>query len=187
MITRFFLGATEASISPGFSLITSLWYRSSEQPLRHGIWFCGNSLSLIFGNLIAVGIWQIDSGIKPWQVCTSLILFRKDINNGSHKWLFIIFGLVTFLWGILMLFRLPDSPTNAKFLTEEERAIALHRLASNKAGFKSNQINRDQIIEAFVDPKTYLLAVYILAANIPNGGFTTVSEMYRISLRRNKC
>ncbi|CEL11106.1 hypothetical protein ASPCAL14212 [Aspergillus calidoustus] len=159
MITRFFLGVTEASISPGFSLITSLWYRSSEQPLRHGIWFCGNSLSLIFGNLIAVGIWQIDSGIKPWQ------------------WLFIIFGLVTFLWGILMLFRLPDSPTNAKFLTEEERAIALHRLASNKAGFKSNQINRDQIIEAFVDPKTYLLAVYILAANIPNGGFTTFSGL----------
>ncbi|KAL2788215.1 major facilitator superfamily domain-containing protein [Aspergillus keveii] len=159
MITRFFLGVTEASISPGFSLITSLWYRSSEQPLRHGIWFCGNSLSLIFGNLIAVGIWQIESGIKAWQ------------------WLFIIFGLVTFLWGILMLFRLPDSPANATFLTEEERAIALHRLASNKAGFKSNKINRDQIIEAFVDPKTYLLGIYILAANIPNGGFTTFSGL----------
>ncbi|KAL4869537.1 hypothetical protein BDV12DRAFT_167572 [Aspergillus spectabilis] len=82
MVTRFFLGATEASISPGFSLITSLWYRSSEQPLRHGIWFCGNSISLIFGNLIAVGIWQIDSGIKPWQVrcsdhyCLTLIETR---------------------------------------------------------------------------------------------------------------
>ncbi|KAL3442764.1 major facilitator superfamily domain-containing protein [Aspergillus insuetus] len=159
MITRFFLGVTEASISPGFSLITSLWYRSSEQPLRHGIWFCGNSLSLIFGNLIAVGIWQIESGIKAWQ------------------WLFIIFGLVTFLWGILMLFRLPDSPANATFLTEEERAIALHRLASNKAGFKSNKISRDQIVEALVDPKTYLLGIYILAANIPNGGFTTFSGL----------
>ncbi|KAL2848428.1 major facilitator superfamily domain-containing protein [Aspergillus pseudoustus] len=159
MVTRFFLGVTEASISPGFSLITSLWYRSSEQPLRHGIWFCGNSLSLMFGNLIAVGIWQIDGGIKPWQ------------------WLFIIFGLVTFLWGILMLFRLPDSPANASFLTEEERAIALHRLASNKAGFKSDKINRGQIMEAFVDPKTYLLAIYILAANIPNGGFTTFSGL----------
>ncbi|KAL4862827.1 hypothetical protein BDV12DRAFT_202688 [Aspergillus spectabilis] len=159
MVTRFFLGATEASISPGFSLITSLWYRSSEQPLRHGIWFCGNSISLIFGNLIAVGIWQIDSSIKPWQ------------------WLFVIFGLVTFLWGILMLFRLPDSPENASFLTEEERVIALARLKSNKAGYKSNRINRDQIIEAFVDPKTYLLAVYILANNIPNGGFTTFSGL----------
>jgi hypothetical protein len=81
-----------------------------------------------------------------------------------------------------MLFRLPDSPANATFLTEEERAIALHRLASNKAGFKSNKIKRDQIIEAFVDPKTYLLGIYILAANIPNGGFTTVSGICRTTI-----
>lgn len=72
MIVRFFLGCTEASISPGFSLITSLWYRTSEQPLRHGVWFCGNSISLIFGNLIAVGIWQIDGGLTPWKVLVLL-------------------------------------------------------------------------------------------------------------------
>ncbi|BCS26718.1 uncharacterized protein APUU_51429A [Aspergillus puulaauensis] len=159
MIVRFFLGCTEASISPGFSLITSLWYRASEQPLRHGVWFCGNSISLIFGNLIAVGIWKIDGALTPW------------------KWLFIIFGLVTFLWGILMLFRLPDSPTNASFLTDDEREIALARLRSNKAGYKTNKINREQIVEAFIDPKTYMLALYILAANIPNGGFTTFSGL----------
>lgn len=69
MVTRFLLGCTEASLSPGFTLITSLWYRTSEQPLRAGIWFCGNSLSLIFGNLIAVGILQIKDSLKAWQVC----------------------------------------------------------------------------------------------------------------------
>jgi MFS family permease len=68
MIARFFLGCTEASLSPGFTLITSLWYRTSEQPLRHGIWFCGNSISLVFGNLIAVGILQIKSALEAWQV-----------------------------------------------------------------------------------------------------------------------
>lgn len=70
MVTRFFLGCTEASLSPGFTLLTSLWYRTSEQPLRAGIWFCGNSLSLIFGNLIAAGIIHIQSKLKAWQVCT---------------------------------------------------------------------------------------------------------------------
>jgi ACS family allantoate permease-like MFS transporter len=68
MVARFFLGCTEASLSPGFTLITSLWYRTSEQPLRHGIWFCGNSLSLIFGNLVAVGILQIEDSLTAWQV-----------------------------------------------------------------------------------------------------------------------
>ncbi|KAL2785343.1 major facilitator superfamily domain-containing protein [Aspergillus keveii] len=159
MVVRFFLGCTEASISPGFSLITSLWYRASEQPLRHGVWFCGNSLSLIFGNLIAVGISRIDSAVKPWQ------------------WLFIIFGLITFLWGFVLLFWLPDSPANAPFLTEEEREIALYRLKSNKAGYKSNKINPGQIMEALIDPKTYMLGLYILASNIPNGGFNTFNNI----------
>ncbi|CAG8112837.1 unnamed protein product [Penicillium olsonii] len=158
MVARFFLGCAEASLSPGFTLITSLWYRTSEQPLRHGIWFCGNSLSLIFGNLIAVGILQIDDRLKAWQ------------------WLFIIFGIITFLWGIVMLFRLPDSPATASFLTDEEKIIATERLKANQTGFKNSKIDKSQIMEAFVDIKTWLLAVLILAANIPNGGFTTVRQ-----------
>ncbi|CAI7634529.1 unnamed protein product [Penicillium bialowiezense] len=159
MVARFFLGCTEASLSPGFTLITSLWYRTSEQPLRHGIWFCGNSLSLIFGNLIAVGILQIDDKLKAWQ------------------WLFIIFGIITFLWGILMLFRLPDSPATASFLTDEEKLIAAERMKANQTGFKNSNIDKSQIMEAFIDPKTWLLAVLILAANIPNGGFTTFNGL----------
>ncbi|PKX95933.1 putative MFS allantoate transporter [Aspergillus novofumigatus IBT 16806] len=159
MVARFFLGCTEASVSSGFSLITSLWYRTSEQPLRHGIWFCGNSISMIIGNLVAVGIWQIKTGLQSW------------------KWLFIIFGIITFLWGILMFFRLPDTPNTATFLTEEEKLLAIERLKANKAGYKRNKIDTAQIIEAFVDPKTWLLAVMILGFNIPNGGFTTFSSL----------
>ncbi|KAF4217564.1 hypothetical protein CNMCM5878_006059 [Aspergillus fumigatiaffinis] len=140
MVARFFLGCTEASVSSGFSLITSLWYRTSEQPLRHGIWFCGNSISMIIGNLVAVGIWQIKTGLASW------------------KWLFIIFGIITFLWGILMFFRLPDTPNTATFLTEEEKLLAIERLKANKAGYKRNKIDTAQIVEAFVDPKTWLLA-----------------------------
>ncbi|EAW15681.1 putative MFS allantoate transporter [Aspergillus fischeri NRRL 181] len=159
MVARFFLGCTEASVSSGFSLITSLWYRTSEQPLRHGIWFCGNSISMIIGNLVAVGIWQIKTGLQSW------------------KWLFIIFGIITFLWGILMFFRLPDTPNSASFLTEGEKLLAIERLKANKAGYKRNKIDTSQIIEAFVDPKTWLLAVMILGFNIPNGGFTTFSSL----------
>ncbi|KAJ5160411.1 uncharacterized protein N7482_007415 [Penicillium canariense] len=159
MVTRFLLGCSEASLAPGFTLITSLWYRTSEQPLRAGIWFCGNSISLIFGNLIAVGILQIESHLRAWQ------------------WLFIIFGLVTFLWGVVMLFRLPDSPTTAKFLTEEERQIAIERLKANQTGYKNTHIDRGQTVEAFMDIKTWLLGVLILAFNIPNGGFTTFNGL----------
>jgi MFS family permease len=68
MVARFFLGIAEASISPGFSLITSLWYRTSEQPWRHGLWFCGNSLSSVFSGLIGYGIYHIHDSLASWKV-----------------------------------------------------------------------------------------------------------------------
>lgn len=79
-----------------------------------------------------------------------------------------------------MLFRLPDSPTDAKFLTEEERLIAIERMRANQTGYKNTEIDRRQIVEAFTDIKTWLLAALILACNIPNGGFTTVSIRHDI-------
>ncbi|CAI7591067.1 unnamed protein product [Penicillium glandicola] len=111
----------------------------------------------MFGSLIAVGILQIENSLTAWQ------------------WLFIIFGIITFLWGFFMLFRLPDSPSTAGFLTQEEKLIAIERIKANQTGFKSSTIDKSQIMEAFTDVKTWLLAILILAANIPNGGFTTVS------------
>ena len=77
-----------------------------------------------------------------------------------------------------MLLRLPDSPTNAKFLTDTEREIAIERMRANQTGFKNTKIDRSQIAEAFLDIKTWLLVVLILASNIPNGGFTTVGPTW---------
>ncbi|KAJ5741512.1 hypothetical protein N7533_010921 [Penicillium manginii] len=76
-----------------------------------------------------------------------------------------------------MLFRLPNSPTDAPFLTEEERMIATERLKANNTGFKNTHIDKSQIVEVFQDPKTLLLAIMVLTANIPNGGYTTFNGL----------
>ncbi len=68
----------EAAVAPGFSIITSMWYKRSEQPLRHGAWFMGNVLSGLFGALIAYALGHIKS-IEPWRVCQKSILsYRVD-------------------------------------------------------------------------------------------------------------
>lgn len=71
MIVRFFLGAAEASISPGFSLITGMWYKREEQPFRHGIWFFGNSVATMFGGLLAYGIAHTNGTLPAWKVSPS--------------------------------------------------------------------------------------------------------------------
>ena len=64
---RFFLGLLEAPIAPGLSIIVSMWYKRSEQPLRHAAWFMGNTVAGMIGSITAYGIGHIDS-IAPWKV-----------------------------------------------------------------------------------------------------------------------
>lgn len=68
LVARFFLGVAEASISPGFSLITGMWYKREEQPFRHGIWFLGNAIATSFGGLLAYGIAHIGGALAAWRV-----------------------------------------------------------------------------------------------------------------------
>ena len=37
----------------------------------------------------------------------------------SWRYIFLIWGAITFLWGFVILFFLPDSPIKAKFLSED--------------------------------------------------------------------
>ena len=50
MATRFFLGLFEAGCLPMFSLITSHWYRRSEQPLRVAAWYSMNGIVSLTSN-----------------------------------------------------------------------------------------------------------------------------------------
>lgn len=71
LAVRFFLGVSEAPIAPGLSIVVSMWYKRSEQPLRHAAWFLGNTTAGIFGNLLAYGIGHIE-GFPAWKVCIPL-------------------------------------------------------------------------------------------------------------------
>jgi MFS family permease len=68
MVTWFFLGAMEAAVSPGLSLITGMWYTRQEQPLRHELWFAGNSVATAFSGLVSYGVAHITGSIPAWKV-----------------------------------------------------------------------------------------------------------------------
>jgi MFS family permease len=65
---RVLLGVFESAISPGFSLITGLWYKPSEHPSRHAIWFAGNGLAALFGGVLSYSISHINNSVAPWRV-----------------------------------------------------------------------------------------------------------------------
>ncbi|KAJ5949898.1 pantothenate transporter [Penicillium verhagenii] len=159
MIARFFLGAAEAAVSPGFSMITGMWYKREEQPLRHGLWFAGNSIATAFGGLLAYGIAHITGSFAAW------------------RWMYIIYGLITLFWAIALFLFLPDSPSSARFLNEREGQEASDRLRVNQTGLNDNTIKWEQVWEALKDYKIWMLFFYQIANNIPNGGLTTFTGL----------
>lgn len=75
---RVLLGIFESAISPGFSLITSIWYKPSEHASRHSIWFAGNSAGYMTGSLIAYGCAHMSTHpLEPWRVSLRLIVIHS--------------------------------------------------------------------------------------------------------------
>jgi ACS family allantoate permease-like MFS transporter len=103
---------------------------------------------------------------------------RIENSLAAWRWLFIIFGLITFTWGITMLAALPDNALQAKWLKPHERDIAYSRPQTTTHSFQTKRWMPNQALEALKDPKTWLLFGYTAFTSLPNGGFTNVSDSY---------
>lgn len=69
LATRFFLGLFEAGCLPMFSIITSNWYRRSEQPMRVAAWYSMNGVGTIITAALSYGLGHIKSGtLRSWQM-----------------------------------------------------------------------------------------------------------------------
>ncbi|KAN0107667.1 major facilitator superfamily [Russula decolorans] len=148
---RLILGICEGSITAGFLIVSSMFYTRREQTVRVGYWFLMNGTAQIISGFISFGSLHIHTtGIEPWQ------------------WLMIITGTLTLLTAIAFFFLFPDSPTNARFLTEDERAKAIRRIKENQTGVENKHFKKEQMIEALTDPKTWLFALFSIFDNIPN-------------------
>ncbi|KZV69757.1 MFS general substrate transporter [Peniophora sp. CONT] len=151
LAVRLLLGICEGAITPGFLLVTSMFYTREEQTRRVGYWFLMNGLAIIFLGFVAFGLLHTKTAnFLPWQ------------------WLMIVTGLITLVISVLFWFLFPDSPTTAWFLTHEERILAVQRLRVNQTGVENKTFKRAQFIEAIKDPKTWMLALFSALFNIIN-------------------
>lgn len=160
LVLRFFLGALEATVTPAFIILTSAWYKNTEQAKRVGFWLSCNGLALLVVGPIAYGLSGVtDSRIATWKV------------------LYLVFGIPTVLTGIACWFYMPDNQINARFLNRREKLIAIERIRVNFQGIGSRKWKWSQFFEAFRDPRTYLYMFFSLLMNIPNGGITSFGSI----------
>ncbi|KAJ5992657.1 hypothetical protein N7451_008381 [Penicillium sp. IBT 35674x] len=153
---RLLLGIFESALNPGFVLITSSWWKREEQPFRVGLWYSANGF---------IG--------APSGAIFYAIAHLHARNLFAYQWMFIIFGAVTFCFGISLWWLLPDTPMTARFLTERERFIVVDRLKSNKTGVKNSNVKTAQFKETLFDFRVWMLVIAIFCHNMTNSLQTT--------------
>ncbi|KAG2151193.1 MFS general substrate transporter [Suillus bovinus] len=150
LVVRLLLGVCEGSNTAGFLIVGSMFYTRTEQTLRVGYWSMMLGSAQVFSGFISFGVLHIHtSWFEPWQ------------------WLMVITGMITMILAILFWFLFPDSPTNAWFLTHDERVKAVQRIKENQTGVENKHFKMGQMIEALTDIKTWLFALLAALCNVP--------------------
>ncbi len=140
---RLLLGLAEAGFFPGAILYMTYWFPAKERGQVLGLFYFGFPIALTIGSPLSGGLLALDGwlGIAGWQ------------------WMFLIEGLLACLVGIYALWGLTDHPTDAAWLTTEEKA-ALSRAIEQET---QEKIDRGglHLGRALRDPRLlHLLGVY---------------------------
>jgi MFS transporter, ACS family, allantoate permease len=94
---------------------------------------------------------------------------RSPVSVKSWQLLFLVIGFFTAAMGVFFLFWMPDNQLNARFLTRQERLMAVERIRINQQGVGNKHFKWYQMKEALTDPVVWAFVFYSLVADIPNG------------------
>ncbi|KAI8800996.1 major facilitator superfamily domain-containing protein [Cladochytrium replicatum] len=151
LAVRLLLGIAEAGLFPGALFYLSFWYRKHEYARRMSWFYSAASGAGAFAALLATGISYMDGagGVSGW------------------RWVFILEGLPPVVIGVFVWFFLPDFPSNAKFLSEKERKIAVERLKAEGTDADEIEFSKTQFIGAVTDIKVWLWMFNYLSMVVP--------------------
>ncbi len=138
-VMRFILGLAEAGFFPGIIFYLTLWYPSQQRSSRTAWFVAAIPLSGVIGNPVSglamdmlSGVW----GLAGWQ------------------WLFLVEGIPSILVGLWVLRYLDSSILEAKWLSDEEKAL----LAANLDAEERHKAEH-RLVDAFKSGKVYALCV----------------------------
>jgi MFS family permease len=142
-ICRFLLGAAEAGFFPGVIVYLSHWFRYEDRTRAKSWFMITQPLSVIVGTPLSR--WILETvhwhGLHGW------------------RWVFILEGIPSVFFGMVVLFYLPDRVPDARWLTYPQKAWLTRELAEEAR--ERSAAGRTHIIDAFRQWQTLLLAAVL--------------------------
>jgi ACS family tartrate transporter-like MFS transporter len=138
---RFLLGAAEAGFFPGAVFYLMQWFPAHERARAISRFYVALPLSSVLMGVVAGRLLDLKGhwGLQGWQ------------------WLFLVEGLPAILMGVLILRFLPNGPSEARWLTEGERAWISARLAVDRN--RPDVAPDHGVLGALKDPRVLLLGL----------------------------
>jgi ACS family tartrate transporter-like MFS transporter len=145
---RFLLGVAEAGFFPGVVYYLIQWVPAARRAKLVGRFMIAIPISTAIAGPLSGAILRMDGtcGLSGWQ------------------WLFIIETIPSLLLGLVTLFYLPDTPTEAKWLTREQQRWLDSTLCQERAG--SSPGHGSGVWKALVDPRVLLFSLCYFGAEL---------------------
>lgn len=126
----------------------SFWYKREESQRRFTLFWSSVLFASMFGGLLASAIAHMQ-GVRGYS---------------SWRWVFILEGIATIVIGILAYFLVADFPTDARWLSAEEREFVIARTATDDDS--ASPITAPKVVSFFGDVKNLI------------GGFMYFGKVY---------
>ncbi|MDV6284491.1 MFS transporter [Rhodococcus jostii] len=125
-IVRIMLGIAEAGFSPGALLFLAFWCTPRMLPRTYSMLNLAVPIALAVGSVLTSALLSLDGlfGVAGW------------------RWAFLLEGIPAIVLGIYIFFRLPDGPSNAKWLDASETEYLAKAAAQSpdSAGHEISQL-----------------------------------------------
>ncbi len=141
-VLRFLLGVAEAGFYPGVIFYFASWFPTCHRSRAVSRFFIASPLASVAMGAMSGWLLALDgtAGLHGWQ------------------WLFLVQGLPTVLFGLVVLRCLPDSPATVSWLTQLEKNWIADELAREQA--QIGEPARHNVLSAFRNPRVLLLGLF---------------------------
>ncbi|WP_250455485.1 MFS transporter [Caballeronia sp. ATUFL_M2_KS44] len=142
---RVLLGIAEAGLFPALMYMVTLWFAPNDRPVAVGWIYTAPALALMLGNPLGGALMQLGGigGLHGWQ------------------WMFMIEGIPSIVVGVVLFFKLPERPRNARWLSKQEIDVLEQRAVIDAHGHP--ELTSADWIAALKRPTTVLIGlIYFL-------------------------
>ncbi|CCH42845.1 putative membrane protein [Wickerhamomyces ciferrii] len=163
MACRFLLGASEAVVTPACEMTLGMFLDTKQREIAQPIFWASASAAPFISSFIAFGLLKAEHLMStyPWRVFMA-------VNSGLSLFLSI---------AVFILY--PDNPSNAKFLTNNEKVFIIKRIQeSTKSSIEQKTVKKHQIIETLKDPISWLFAFQSFTLMLSNSLTYQQNQLY---------